>query len=375
MSIPLNIHLYEPGLAGIPGGNYIGDYGGRAESYTHSIVDQGGFESMTVSFKGTMYEALNWLQNGLGRSVEVCNPDAFRVWEGQLVGVSARVGQKSASVSLDAMCNRVRCVFTTTLGTPGTTVAVSSTGSQGIYGVKDRVVSLPASDQTSATNKANIVLAAYAYPKSNEATQAMTGAIGDITITLNFAGWYTTLGWLITSNTTTSTAVTTTQVGTLLTTAAATNAFIDTSTANITPVSNVSPQFIAASTTIREAIEARLNQGDGTNPIAWGVYEKRQFYVTPWAGATPTVITYQEFAGDARIYNLGRAVVQPWDVRPNANSQVVDLMDVGPVSGATDSASRKYVGRVTCTIQGGQIGCTLEPPSWAPVDARLALLT
>lgn len=375
MAIPLCVHVYEPGAGGIPSSVYVGNLQGRIASYTHSITDQCGFESMTLTLDVTLDEALSWLQNGLGRSVEVDSPDADRVWEGLLVGVSARVGQKTASVSLDTMSNRVRCVYTTVLGMPGTTTAINNVGSQAIYGVKDRVVSLAASTATSAANKAAIVLAAAAYPRSNEATQAATGVAGEIQLTLSFAGWYTTLGWLVTSNTTTTNAVTTTQVGTLLTTAAGVNAFIDTSTFNITPVSNTTTQLINANTTIREKIEALMAEGDGTNPITWGVYEKRQFYVTPWAGANPTNITYQEFVGDARIFNIARAVVDPWNVRPNNMSQVVDLLDVGPVSGAPDSASRKYVGRVTCTISGpDQIGVTLEPPSWSPIDSRLALL-
>lgn len=373
--IPLSVHLFEPGGGGVIGTNYVGNLQGRITDYQHSITDQCGFESMSVSFNASLDEALGWLQNSLGRSVEVDSPDAERAWEGLLVQISVRAGQKSASVSLDAMCNRVRCAYTTVLGTPGTTTAISNASSQAIYGVKDRVVPLNASTAAAAANKAAIVLAAYAFPKSADATQATTGQVGEVVITLNFAGWYTTLGWLVTSNTATSTAVITTQVATLLATAAGTNAFIDTSTLNIVATANVDTQFIAANTTIREKIEALLNQGDGTNPITWGVYENQQFYAQPWAGATPTVIAYQEFAGDARIYTIARSVIAPWNVRPNAMSQVVELLDVGPVNTTPDSASRKYVGRVTCTISGpDQAGCTLEPPSWNPIDSRLALL-
>jgi hypothetical protein len=272
------------------------------------------------------------------------------------------------------MANRVRCVYTTVLGTPGVTSSVSDTASQAIYGIKDRVVSLDASDVTAAGYRAAIVLADLAYPKSREATQAMTGAQGDITLTLSFTGWYGVLDWLVTSVSTTSTAVTTTQVGTLIAAYAAINAFLSSSTAHITASGISSTQKIEAQTTYREAIEARLKLGTGVYPLAWGVYENREFHVQTWAGSTPTTVTYYERLGDANVYDRFGNRVDPWDVRPNAMSQVVELLDIAPVTTTPDAAARKYVGRVTCTISGDQVGCSLEPSELDSIDTRLAAL-
>jgi hypothetical protein len=382
MTIPLNILVYERGDAGVPSSNLIDDLRARANSYTHTITDQFGFESMQLALTVSLDEAIEWLQNGLMRSVVVCGPDAETVWEGVLTTISAQVGQKPATLSLDAMANRVRCVYTTVLSSPGVypsaildgIVGLSNTTSQFLYGIKDRVVSLSESDRSAAGYRAAIVLADAAFPKSREATQAVTGAQGDITLTLSFTGWYGTLEWPVTSVTTTSTAVTTTQVGALLTNAAAVNAFVSTSTLRITASGISSPQFIAAQTTYREAIEERLKLGTGTYPLAWGVYENREFYVQAWAGATPSTITYQEVLGDANVYDAAGGVVPPWLVRPNAISQVNDLLDVGPPSAAPDAAARKYVGRVTCTISGDQVGVTLEPSELDSIETRLSAL-
>lgn len=374
MPIPLHMDVYERGANGVPSTDHVCDLGGRASSYTHTITDQFGFESMQVPFAATLDEAVDWLMNGLMRSVIVSGPDAEISWEGFLSGVSVQIGQKTITLSLDAMANRVRCTYTTVLGTSGTTSTISDTTSQSLYGIKDRVVPLNDSDATAATYRAAIVLAALAYPKSREATQAMTGAQGEIALTLSFTGWYGVLDWLVTSNSTTSTAVTTTQVGTLLTAYAAVNAFLSTSAYSITASGISSPQKIEAQTTYREAIEDRLKLGTGTYPLAWGVYEDRRFYVTAWAGATPTTITYQEFLGDANVYDAGGGVVAPWNVRPNAISQVNDLLDVGPPAAAPDATARKYVGRVTCTISGDSVGVTLEPSEVDSVEVRLASL-
>jgi hypothetical protein len=225
------------------------------------------------------------------RSTIVSSPDGEVVWEGYLNEVSAKIGQKTATLSLDAMANRVRCTYTTVLGTPGTSSSTSSAASQALYGIKDRVVALNDSNATAAGYRAAIVLADLAFPKSQQATQAATGAQGDIQLTLSFVGWYTALDWLITSSGATSTAVTTTQVGTLLTNYAGVNNFFPTSTYYFTASGISSPQFIAANSTYRQAIEERLKLGTGTNPITWGMYEDRFLHVDPWAGATPTTIT------------------------------------------------------------------------------------
>ena len=233
---------------------------------------------------------------------------------------------------------------------------------------------LDASDATAAAYRAAVVLADVAYPKSREATRAMSGAQGDIQLTLSFTGWYGALEWLVTSNATTSTAVTTTQVGTLIAAYNAVNAFLSTSTIYITASGVSSPQKIEANTTYREAIEDRLKLGTGTYPLAWGIYEDRTFHIDTWAGATPTTITYQEYLGDAHVYDTYGDIVAPWNVRPNAISQVNNLLDVGPPATAPDATARKYVGRVTCTISGDQVGCELQPSEMDSIDIRLASL-
>jgi len=375
VAIPLRVTLFDRGASGVPTNTRPVDLNARIDSYTHTITDRFGFESMSVSLPVTLDEALNWLSTGLMRNAFVSGPDLETVWQGYLSGVSAQIGQKAVTLSLDNMANRVRCTYTTVLGTAGTTSSISNTTSQALYGIKDKVVSLDASDATAAAYRAAIVLADLAFPKSHEATTAATGAQGDITLNLSFTGWYGVLDWLVTSNTTTSTAVTTTQVGTLIAAYAGINNLLSTTTTHITASGISSPQLIAANTTYREAIEDRLKLGDGTYPLAWGVYETREFHVDTWAGSTPSAITYVERLGDSNIYTPSGAIIAPWNVRPNAISQVGDLLDLAAVTtAAPDASARKYVGRVTCSISGDQVGCTLEPSEMDSIDTRLAAL-
>jgi hypothetical protein len=379
MTILLSALLFERGASGVPDTTTLPtDLRDRADSLSYTITDRFGFESAQIAFAVNLDEAIYWLQNGLMRPLVVVDPDGLTSWEGYLRSITARIGQKSVTLSLDNMANRVRCRYTTVNGVPGVAGPSSNAYSQLLYGIKDRVVSLNQDTSTAATNKAAIVLADLAFPKSNEATQAMTGQLGDIQLTLDFEGWYGTLGWVVFTRTSQTNTGISSQIGTLLSGSTpgigAVNAFISTSTVDIMTLSNTATEKAEADTVYRDKFEALLGQGDGTNPVTWGVYEGRVFRVAAYAGATPDTITYQEYLGDARIYDAYGNVVQPWRVRPNANSQVVDLLDVGPVSTTPDAAARKYVGRVTFTASGDQVGVTLEPPGYQGIDARLAAM-
>ena len=378
MPIPLSIQLYERGALGRPSTTALPELRERIDSYTHTITDQFGFESMSVPFTCGLDEALEWLTNGLMRSVVVVDPDARTVWEGYLHTIRATIGQKTIVLSLDGMANRVTCLYTTTYGIAGTTSATSSAASQALYGVRDRIVSLQGDTSTAAANKATVILADLAFPKSREATQAMTGDLGSVQLTLDFEGWYGTLGWVTTSRSSTTNTAISTQIAALINTSSpgigATNNFLSTETRNIKVISNTATEKIEAGTTYRDKIEGLLKQGTGVLPVTWGVYDDRQFYAVTWAGATPTTITYQEMVGTSDVYDSVGNIVPPWLVRPNAMAQVVELLDVGPVSGTVDAAARKYVGRVTCSISGTAIGCTLEPSDIDTVDARLAAM-
>ena len=372
MPIPLSINIYERGAAGIPTSQYVA-LPTLPNSYSHTISDRFGFESMSFSIPVSLEVAQDWLSNGVGRSVRVFGPDATICWVGLLTTISASLAQKRASASLDLMANRVRCKYTTVLDTAGTTATASNTTSQALYGIKDLAVPLDKATSTEAGYKRDRVLAEKAFPRAADASEAKTGAQGDITLELQFSGWYATLEWLLYGNTSTSASSATTQVGTMLTTIAATNAFLSTSTLDIAALGRTVSGYAEPETTYRQGIEKLLGYGDTSGyPLTWGVYEDRVFRVAAWAGATPSTVTYYEVAGDSFVYTAGGLRVAPWDVRPNAMSVVRNLVDVAPAVGAVDAAARKYVGRVTCSIDGDSVGVSLEPSETGDITSQIA---
>lgn len=371
MPIPLNINIYERGAGGVPGSVFVMNLRSRVTAYTHTITDRGGFESMSVSLVVRMSEAQDWLQPGrLMRSVVVSGPSGRTCWEGYLHTVAARFGQKPQSLSMDAVGNRVRCKYTTVLDTPGTTATASDTTSQGLYGVKDLITSLDKDTVAGAAIKRDKVLARSAYPRAADATEAKTGEQGDITVELTFRGWWDTLGWLVTQSNTTSTLLNTTQAQNLITSYVATNNFFSTDYGNVISTGAATPsQFIEAETTYLDAIAQRLELGNGIGgAYAWGCYEDRAITVS----LAETTTTYYEIAGDANIYSSGMLRVSPWDVRPDAVSTIRNLYDPTPTGTSVDSSASRYIGRVTCTVDEGSMGVSMEPSETAGIDAMLA---
>jgi hypothetical protein len=348
----------------------------RIDSYQHTIDHHIGFETMTCSFACSLEEALDWLANGLGRSVEVSGPDCEIVWEGFLETIEAQIGQERRSVSLRDMANRIRVGYQTVLGTQGqrptSTTFFEDADSYALYGKKDLALAIGnTSDGTEVDDYGNAMLAKLSNPQAAPSSQVASGDLGDIRLMLTFAGWYTTLDWVLASSTSTTKTTTTTQIGTLLTDIATVNNFISTATTNITASGVTATEYIEPDTTYRAKIEALLARGNGTNPYAWGVYESREFYAAPWAGASPDAVDYQRHLGESEVLDSAGAPVAFWNVRPDAMYQVIELLDVAPVATQQDAAGRFYVARVTCSISEGQISVQLEPEQSSDLEAVL----
>jgi hypothetical protein len=350
---------------------------GALISYTDAIADSFGFESMQAVYSCTIEDALAWFQNGLMRGIVCSGPQAGVIWEGFVAGIELRVGQETRSITLDAMANRVTVTYTTVLGSPGTTPSATDTTSTGMYGTKDLIEAIDASTLTAASNVRGRVLALYKQPRASGSIGVATGDVGDVQLTITGAGWYTTLGWVVTSRSSTSTTSTTTQVGALLDTSTpgigATNAFLSTNTYAIVSSGVSDTEFIAANTTYQEKIEALLKQGDsGANALAWGVYEGRIFFVEIAADADAATADYRRSVSEGVVRDAFGSIVAWWDVRPNRMYEVRELLDINPAVVAPDSGGRSYIARRTVSVSQEQISLTLEGRTGEGIDRIVA---
>lgn len=372
------VQLAPPSGGGAPSAlNGYANLAPRCERWRHSIVATGGFESADTTFVTDLDEAVTWL-NRLMWACWVYDAELWTVWEGFLSQVSVTIGGERRSVSVDALANRINVRYTNALGEPASTGASSNTTSIGLYGTKDRVLSLSNTTLSAAQNIRAAALAAMAYPRAVPASEIGTSEAQEVRVDLAFSGWYPTLDWVATNRADTSTEATTTQVGALISGSSpgigATNAFIDTSTAAIAASGVSDTRKIEADTPYRQKIETLLGQGNSSGErLAWGVYEGRQFRANAWAGATPSTVAYRRRLGDPAIYSQAGLPVPPHLVRPDALYETIDLLDYASGGGA-DIAARYYVERVSLELDGSGYRVSLEPAASDALDARLARL-
>ena len=374
MPIPLSITVYQPGAGGIPTTTVLATLGGRIDDYEHTITNEIGFDSMRCTFAARdLSECVEWMNN-LGASVVVSDPEGRTVWEGLLFDVDVTFGRKTAAVSLDDVANSVRVKYAADSGAQAASSDVTSAASIARYGTKMRAINFSTSTAAAAAARAAVVLSQTAWPRSKQAGGTETGAGGGgASITLQFRGWWHTLDWLLLSSASTTTTQTSAQVATLLAAYNSTNAFFSTSTAKITATGVSDTEYVESETTYAEQIPKLLASGNSSSQrVVFGVYETRALTVEPWAGATPSTITYYESDRDQVIRDAYGNIVEPWSLRPNAMAQLVDLVEPTPASGPIDTLTRRYIKRVTCRISRSGVSGTLEPDD---VDTLEELLT
>ena len=372
MSYRMSIVLYAPGEGGVFAEDTpLPDISTRVASYQHTISATLGFESMSAAFPGTLADAVYWAAQ-LMAGIVVYGSDGAVAWEGYLSRVEINLGQRQRAIGMDKMANRVKTRYTTVNGVAGVTVGANDVTSLARYGAKDHVLALPTTTATGAAQYEESYLSAHAFPVMEPTTRLETGNSDAVTITLIGAGWGTTLDWVVTSKTTTSTAVTTAQVATLIGDYNAVNAFLS-DTTRITASGISDTQYVQTDTTYRAAIERLLVQGNGVVRYAWGVYEDRIFWAQPWAGFTPETITYRgRFGSQARIYGTNGNLIMPWSVRPDTMYEEVDLLDISGPSVYADTAARHYVERVSFTLTPDAYSVDMEPAETDDLTARLA---
>lgn len=375
--IPIAIRapLFAAGVGGIVSSSQRALDTSAIERYEHAISDQAGFESASVDYTMGVEDALTALATWLMGSVVASGPHAETLFEGFASQIDATFGQESRTVSILPMCNRVVVKYTTAADSSAAVAAtINDTASQARYGVKTGTQSFEATDSTDAANKAARILAELKHPQMSRRSQAASGqgALG-ASLRVTFAGWYAALDWLTTSNTTAATAVTTTQVKTLLTAYQAVNAFFSTDQNQIVASGVSKPQTIQNNTTYRKVIEDLLASGDSSGrALTWGVYEDRRFQVAVAAKATPGTITYRRRLADGRLYDSAGNPVDWWNVRPNAMYEVVDLLDPTPISTQQDAAGRSYIARVRFSASRDQLSLDLEGANGESIDKLLA---
>ena len=281
--IPITTVVYDRGAGGAFTWQNPVSLAGRLTSYEDAIEARGGYKLWRGAFECSPEELAEWLQAGLLRGVRAYTPTGRLRWEGVLVELKATIGPVSIVRSLDDMANRIIVSYADAGGSGDTTSIYSDTASIAEYGTKDLQLNLSTTTATGAAQRAQTDLKALAWPiASRETTFSTDTGGGSVRIELRAVGRYELLDWLLTTNATTATAVTSTQAITLLTAFNAVNNWFSTSTAEITATGHSDTQYIEPYTSYQEKLEALLSQGNSTQTaLAWGIYDDGVLRIAP----------------------------------------------------------------------------------------------
>jgi hypothetical protein len=405
LPIPLFPILYAQDVSGIPTDVLLTDLRGRITSYEHTIAAIGGFESATITLTVADRERAGWWLKQLMAGLVVYDWDGAIAWEGYLAGADVAIGTEQRSISLDGVANRIKARYTTATGIAGVTANQTDALSQSMYGTKDMVLSLGTATGTTATAAAAAAVRQYCQPRAAGSTQfaahSPPGDAGGIVVTLHFRGWYSTLGWVLTSRTDKSSEITSAQVATLIGGGigiAGINPFVNPNTSGILTTTTTDTRRIEPDTSYQAKIEALLGRGESNKRLVWGVYEHRKFISTYWAAS--------DYDGSSSVANNYRIVVrralanarlqavfggtssaflatdQPvegiwplWMMRPNTVWEVPDMADLnasGLAAYGPDQPGRMAVERVTFRAGGDGMSIDLEPSQSTNLDAVLS---
>lgn len=363
MPIPhLSITVYDPGASGVPTTSNPRNLARWADTYDDSLANEFGCETLRLTGRVRSIEAaIDWTQQ-LMAAVEVDTPSGNTRFRGFLHEV--QIPALECSVSLTDMANAVIVRWRDPDGNQG---SVTATNAQSIarYGRKELVLNLSTAYAAEATNRATMVLNQVAFPPNKETVSAGASSDtighGPFEVVLIFRGWAETLKWLTTSNTTTATAVTSTQATGLITTYNSTNNFFDTTNASVTSTGFSATQYCDPDTTIYERIAMLLAAGNSSQQrVAWGFYT-RAITIATSASADPGTVQYTYSKRDKQLRDAYGNVIPPWDWRPDTMIQNVDLIEPQAATLQIATLTRKYVKRVTLRIgRDGVASGTLE---------------
>lgn len=133
----------------------VGDLTNQLNSYSQTISALGGYDNASIGLGVTIPEIDDWLENGLGRHVEVYG-DSLNCFEGFVNSMSISLGPLSITRGpLLNVANRAWGHYSEyETGTDGVTATSQDASSQARYGIRPRILNI---GQVSAATAAKVV--------------------------------------------------------------------------------------------------------------------------------------------------------------------------------------------------------------------------
>ena len=318
MSGQLTLLVYEPLWIGT---NVLYDtLAFEEESVRQQRELLGEYSSRSFTLTLQQPEVEEWLENGLGRHIEVYSDNLLMCFEGFVNRIDGNIGALSLSRGplLGGVVNKVKVVYSTTdntttpptMGIRAPTAWANDTVSQARYGIIEQVLSTSGSTQTNAELVRDLAITEGSNVRGSESDNLTSSSIPSVTIEV--LGYWHWLKAYIYNSTSVAQVGGHTKVQAVL--AADTNSIFSTDYSGLSTNATITvSQWEDEDRTGFEVIRNIVRRGDSSNN-AW------LFYLGPGRKAyyhvVPSTADFQRslLAPRQSMRRSGGALVEPWDM-------------------------------------------------------------
>lgn len=308
------------------------DWGEVANSYSHTISIDVGFDKMSFSFSGSLSDIEDWLEAGLALHVLVYDKELSIVWEGFVNSLSANIGSLSiVRGPVVDVINRTKVDYKTIRfdtippvgGDPAATDLANDVASQSLYGILVGYVSGGEGDMTVMEDLRDTFLAENRLPRTDQDITIGSGQAPSITV--DCFGYYHLLKKYYYKQVVTAAEINASQKVTDVIDAdpnsvlSSSGGNIDTNTVQVTDYEDGTKKG-------EGIIKDLLSLGDTSgNRYTFGIYENREAYFQQ----APTTIFYNHRISDSPtglLLSDTDQFVDPWNIRPGKWAFMPDFM-------------------------------------------------
>lgn len=331
------VHISKPMCTG---GKYIKDVSNVASDIAIAKDMFGGYDSASLTLPIAETEITEWLEQGLGRTVDMWGESTLKCYKGFVNELELRVGRLALRIGpllgSEGIVNRVWSVYSPmdtstnppTYGARTLTTAVQDADSQSKYGIIEQVLSAGSTTTAIANQIQQVFLDEHKrYKRSHDIGDAETPRV--VLTCTGFYQWLETIIYTYTalSGTVQLSEATTGKVQDILTQARAINSWcVSSDYSKLDDNAVLVPAYDKDDMTCLSVMKAAASLG-GPSYEQWmfGIYDD----MTPEFNAVPTVLSYNAKAtqGGLEITDVkSNHNVSPYDIRPGRWLLFTDLM-------------------------------------------------
>jgi hypothetical protein len=273
----------------------------------------------------------DWIEDGLGRHIELYNPALELIWEGFVSRVRGNIGGLSIARGPHlSIANRVRVIYSTVdttvtppaMGVRRPTDVANNTDSQAAYGIIERNISVGGVTEANAEQIRDTALDELKDPETSETDNLASSSAANVTV--ECLGYFHWLKAYTYASATTGTENASAKIENVL--AADPNGIFSTDYNDVTENTTAVGAYEQDSRTAMQIIKGIVGLGDTSfNRYLFGFYQDRKARY----GAMPTDTEYQrsllEPEQKLARYGVGGRVM-PWDAQAGEWVFYTDLL-------------------------------------------------